>query len=58
MTKIYLKNIINNIPLENLPAKWQGFDFALFSKDKTLFYFESKDQKSIPEIWIISSLSR
>jgi hypothetical protein len=57
MTKLYLQNIINNIPLENLPAKWKGFDFAPFSRDKTLFDFESTDQKSIPEIWIINSLS-
>jgi hypothetical protein len=35
--KLYLQNIINDIPFENLPAKWQGFDFARFSKDKTLF---------------------
>jgi len=38
--------------------RMQGFDFARFSKDKTLFYFESTDQKSIPEIRIINSLSR
>jgi hypothetical protein len=40
MTKLYLQNIINNIPLENLPAKWQGFDFSRFSKDKRLFDFQ------------------
>jgi hypothetical protein len=38
--------------------RMQGFDFSRFSKEKTLFYFESTDQKSIPEIWIINLLSR
>jgi superfamily II DNA or RNA helicase len=38
--KLYLQDIVNNIALENLPAKWQGFDFARFSKDKTLFSFQ------------------
>ncbi|NIK73790.1 hypothetical protein FHS56_001303 [Thermonema lapsum] len=38
--------------------RMQGFDFARFSNEKTLFIFESTDQKSIPEIWIINSLSR
>jgi hypothetical protein len=38
--------------------RMQGFDFSRFSKKKTLFYFESTDQKSILEIRIINSLSR
>jgi superfamily II DNA or RNA helicase len=40
MSKLYLQNIIDDIPFENLPAKWQGFDFSRFSKDKTLFGFQ------------------
>ena len=31
--RLYLQNIIDNISFENLPVKWQGFDFARFSKD-------------------------
>ncbi|MBP8605146.1 MAG: DEAD/DEAH box helicase family protein [Phycisphaerae bacterium] len=42
MSKLYLQNIIDNISFENLPAKWQGFDFARFSKDKTLFDFQKQ----------------
>jgi len=38
--RLYLQNIIDNIPFESLPAKWQGFDFGRFSKDKTLFDFQ------------------
>jgi len=40
----YLQNIVKNIEIENLPAKWQGFDFARFSKDKTLFVKRIKCQ--------------
>ncbi len=40
MLKLYLQNIVDNISFENLPAKWQGFDFSRFSKDKTLFDFQ------------------
>ncbi len=42
MSKLYLQNIIDNISFENLPAKWQGFDFARFSKDKALFDFQKQ----------------
>ncbi len=44
--KLYLQNILNDIPLENLPAKWQGFDLAWFSKDKTLFDFQQNALKN------------
>jgi len=27
MSKLYLQNIVGDISFENLPAKWQGFDF-------------------------------
>lgn len=40
MSKLYFQNIIDDISFENLPAKWQGSDFARFSKDKTLFDFQ------------------
>ena len=42
MSKLYLQNIIDDISFENLPAKWQGFDFMRFSKDKTLFDFQKQ----------------
>ncbi|MDI6848878.1 MAG: DEAD/DEAH box helicase family protein [Candidatus Saccharicenans sp.] len=42
MSKLYLQNIIDDISFENLPVKWQGFDFSRFSKDKTLFDFQKK----------------
>ncbi len=38
--KLYLQNIVDDISFENLPAKWQGFDFSRFSKEKTLFDFQ------------------
>lgn len=40
MSKLYLQNIIDDISFDTLPAKWQGFDFGRFSKDKTLFDFQ------------------
>jgi len=46
MFKPYLQNIINDIPFDNLPANWQGFDFVRFSKDKTLFDFQHKALKN------------
>lgn len=46
MSKLYLQNIIDDIPFGNLPAKWQGFDFARFSKDKTLFDFQQNALKN------------
>ena len=40
---LYLQDrILKDISFENLPAKWQGFDFARFSKDKTLFDFQKQ----------------
>jgi len=38
--KLFLKDIVDDIPFENLPAKWQGFNLIWFSKDKTLFDFQ------------------
>jgi len=46
-TPLYLQDrILKNISFENLPAKWQGFDFARFSKDKTLFDFQQNAIKN------------
>ncbi len=44
--KLYLQNLLDGIPFENLPAKWRGFDFARFSKDKTLFDFQQNALKN------------
>jgi len=46
MNKLYLQNIVEDISFENLPAKWQGFDFGRFSKDKTLFDFQQNALKN------------
>jgi len=43
---LYLQNIVNDISFENLPAKWQGFDFTKFSRDKTLFDFQQNALKN------------
>jgi len=42
MSKLYLQNILDDIAFENLPAKWQNFEFAKFSKNKTLFNFQKQ----------------
>ncbi|MBZ1345518.1 MAG: DEAD/DEAH box helicase family protein, partial [Candidatus Nealsonbacteria bacterium] len=50
---LYLQNIIDDISFENLPAKWQGFDFAQFSKDKTLFDFQKQGlQNALKGLWL------
>lgn len=40
MSKLYLQNIVRDIPFDSLPVNWLGFDFVRFSKDKTLFDFQ------------------
>jgi len=40
--KLYLQNILEDIAFDNLPAKWQNFDLAKFSKDKTLYDFQKQ----------------
>jgi len=53
MSKLYLQNIVDDISFENLPAKWQGFDFARFSKDKTLFDFQKQGlQNGLKGLWL------
>lgn len=53
MSKLYLQNIVDDISFENLPAKWQGFDFARFSKDKTLFDFQKQGlQNALKVLWL------
>lgn len=53
MSKLYLQNIIDDISSDNLPAKWQGFDFARFSKDKTLFDFQKQGlQNALKGLWL------
>ncbi|HON06307.1 MAG TPA: hypothetical protein P5065_08560 [Candidatus Ratteibacteria bacterium] len=49
----YLQNIVDDIPFENLPAKWQGFDFGQFSKDKMLFDFQKQGlQNALKGLWL------
>jgi hypothetical protein len=44
---LYLEErILKDISFDNLPAKWQGFDFSRFSKDKTLFDFQQEALKN------------
>jgi superfamily II DNA or RNA helicase len=53
MSKLYLQNIIDDISFDSLPAKWQGFDFARFSKDKTLFDFQRQGlQNALKCLWL------
>jgi len=53
MSKLYLQNIVEDIPFDGLPAKWQGFDFARFSKDKTLFDFQQDALKNaLSGLWL------
>jgi len=53
MTNLYLNNIVSDISFQNLPVKWQGFDFIRFSRDMTLFDFQ-KDalQNALKVLWL------
>lgn len=46
MSKLYLQSIVEDILSENLPVKWQGFEFRRFSNDKTLFDFQQAALKN------------
>ncbi len=51
--RLYLQNIVDDIPFETLPAKWQGFDLSRFSKDKTLFDFQKQGlQNALKGLWL------
>ena len=51
--RLYLQDIVDDIPFENLPAKWQGFDFSRFSKDKALFDFQKQGlQNALKGLWL------
>jgi len=53
MSKLYLQSIVYGISFENLPVKWQGFDFSRFSKDKTLFDFQKQGlQNALKGLWL------
>ncbi|MCS7092807.1 MAG: restriction endonuclease subunit R, partial [Patescibacteria group bacterium] len=53
MGKLYLQDIVDDIPFENLPAKWRGFDLARFSKDKTLFDYQKQGlQNALKALWL------
>jgi len=52
MSKLILKNIIDAIKFETLPANWQSFDLRRFSKEKTLWDFQTEALKSaIKVLW-------
>jgi len=38
----YLQNILGDIPIDNLPLMWQGFDYVSFSDEKQLFDFQQQ----------------
>ena len=46
MSKLILKNIIDEIPFESLPANWQGFELKRFSKEKQLWDFQGEALKT------------
>ena len=53
MTKLYLQNIVEDISFETLPITWLGFDFARFSKGKTLFDFQQNALKNaLRGLWL------
>jgi len=52
MSKLILKNIIDEISFESLPANWQSFDLKRFSKEKQLWDFQEEALKqAIKILW-------
>ncbi len=53
MGRLYLQNIVKDIAFDSLPAKWQGFDLARFSRDKALFDFQIQAlQNALKCLWL------
>ena len=53
MSKLYLQDIVEDIPFDDLPARWQDFDFGRFSFDKTLFGFQQNGlQNALKALWL------
>jgi len=50
MSKLILKNIIDEIPFEYLPENWQSFDLKRFSKEKQLWDFQQEALKAAIKI--------
>ncbi|MDO9567521.1 MAG: DEAD/DEAH box helicase family protein [Candidatus Desulfaltia sp.] len=51
--KLYLQSIIDDISFDSLPPKWQSFDLARFSQDKTLFDFQKQGlQNVLKGLWL------
>ena len=44
--RLYLQNIVDDFSFDNLPVKWQGFDYSNFSSDKKLFEFQQEGLKN------------
>ena len=40
--RTYLQDIVEDIPLESLPAVWKDFDFVSFSNQKRLYDFQQQ----------------
>jgi superfamily II DNA or RNA helicase len=52
MSTLILKNIIDEISFESLPAKWQSFDLKRFSKEKSLWDFQEDALKqALKVLW-------
>ncbi|MFH1825077.1 MAG: DEAD/DEAH box helicase family protein, partial [Candidatus Firestonebacteria bacterium] len=48
--KLYLQSIVDDFPFDNLPAKWQGFDYVNFSHDKKLFDFQKRGLQNVIKV--------
>ncbi|MHB8280304.1 MAG: hypothetical protein ACYDIA_22020 [Candidatus Humimicrobiaceae bacterium] len=51
--RLYLQNIVDDFSFDNMPAKWQGFDYVNFSQDKKLFDFQKQGlQNALKAIYL------
>jgi len=47
MSKLYLQDIVSDIPQDSLPTKWMAYDFKTFSRNKTLFDFQENSLRNV-----------
>lgn len=52
VTRIYLQEMVEDIPFDRLPVNWNAFDLGAFSHTKTLWDYQRKAvENAIKALW-------
>lgn len=52
MAKVFLQDMVDDTPLDNLPVNWTSFDLARFSKTKRLWDYQQKAvENALKVLW-------